>query len=874
MRARLADTAFPALGDLTTREPADVSLALLDAWATVGDVLTFYNERFVNEFYLGTATERRSLVELGRLVGYEPRPGVAAGTHLAFTMDPDADAEIPAGTRVQNVPPQGSLPASFETSEPLRARASLNRLVPRQTRPQQITATKTTPPDAVWVRGAATGLTTDMGVLVETVVDAKGTTERHFFRIQGVDPDPDRDRTRVLLAPPPPAAAAPPAPVDLDDIVDRLGSAFVPVGGFQSPVGTRPDRDLRLAALAHPELGGQVYDAVASATATAAPATRIYALRTTARVFGFNVPKPFALDDGVPIPQVNLVDWTSSESTHELFLDRVHEDVTDGTFVVVERRDEDANTGAVEWVRNVVGGPGQTTVRTATRSAYGVSGPSTTIVFDEVPWDSDPTMDHVRSTVVHAGAELLELAEEPMDPVAEGIEGEWIELDGIVTGIGTGRLVAIEGERLIDGVPGIRHTEIARVAEVLHQPDATGADVAGDRNRSILVLDRPLRYRYKRDTVSVLANVVHATHGETRVETLGSGDASLSGQRFTLSSAPLTHVSAPTPSGVESTLELHVDDIRWPQRRTLVGLGPEDRGYVARTDHEARTTVVGGDGRWGRRFPNGVENVRARYRFGIGRPGNTDAGTITVLATRPLGVKEVANPVAATGGADPDADAQVRANIPLALRTLDRLVGPDDYADFARAFAGVGKATSGRLVVGGRGRIVVTIAGVDDIPIAEDGDLLRNLRAAMRTYGDPLVPFTVMVRERLVAGVALGIARDPDVEWVVVEARVRAALADAFGFVAQDIGEDLTSSAILAVVQGVAGVRSTTPPVLTGVEPGPPPRSITPPIVHPGPRLRVNAARVNPATGVLQPAQLAYVEATVPELVVLTEVRP
>lgn len=67
-----------ALAALTTRASSDASIALLDAWAVVADVLTFYQERIANEGYLPTAVERRSIVELAKLIGYRPRPGVAA----------------------------------------------------------------------------------------------------------------------------------------------------------------------------------------------------------------------------------------------------------------------------------------------------------------------------------------------------------------------------------------------------------------------------------------------------------------------------------------------------------------------------------------------------------------------------------------------------------------------------------------------------------------------------------------------------------------------------------------------------------------------------------------------------------------------------
>ena len=100
---------FP-LADLTTREASDSAIALLDAWATVADVLTFYQERIADEGYLRTATERRSVLGLARLVGYALRPGVASTAYLAYTIEEDRsvtppkgmEVTIPAGSRAQS----------------------------------------------------------------------------------------------------------------------------------------------------------------------------------------------------------------------------------------------------------------------------------------------------------------------------------------------------------------------------------------------------------------------------------------------------------------------------------------------------------------------------------------------------------------------------------------------------------------------------------------------------------------------------------------------------------------------------------------------------------------------------------------------------
>jgi hypothetical protein len=88
----------------------------------MADVLTFYQERIANEAYLRTATERSSVRELARLIGYSLAPGVAAETWLAFTLEeargaPEqkaAPVTIAAGTRVQSVPGPDELPQTFE----------------------------------------------------------------------------------------------------------------------------------------------------------------------------------------------------------------------------------------------------------------------------------------------------------------------------------------------------------------------------------------------------------------------------------------------------------------------------------------------------------------------------------------------------------------------------------------------------------------------------------------------------------------------------------------------------------------------------------------------------------------------------------------
>jgi hypothetical protein len=149
---------------LKTRATDDPAIAFVDAWATVADVLTFYQERIANEGYLPTATERRSILELANLVGYTLRPGVAASVYLAFEMERDQNNVVmPAGVRAQSIPGPGELPQSFETAEPLEARFVWNAIKPRMSRPQKIDQNA----KVIYLKGVATNLNPNDPLLID-----------------------------------------------------------------------------------------------------------------------------------------------------------------------------------------------------------------------------------------------------------------------------------------------------------------------------------------------------------------------------------------------------------------------------------------------------------------------------------------------------------------------------------------------------------------------------------------------------------------------------------------------------------------------------------------------------------------------------------
>jgi hypothetical protein len=128
-------------------------------------------------------------------------------------------------------------------------------------------------------------------------------------------------------------------------------------------------------------------------------------------------------------------------------------------------------------------------------------------------------------------------------------------------------------------------------------------------------------------------------------------------------------------------------------RPDLLASDGVDRGLVVETEDDGTATLRFGDGTYGREPDVGAE-PRASYRLGHGSAGNVGAGSITRMVDSDL---EVTNPLAATGGVDPEPTEQVRTDAPAAFRVQERAVTEADYGTIlTERFPGVQRAT-GRL---------------------------------------------------------------------------------------------------------------------------------------------------------------------------------
>lgn len=769
------------LDDLTTRAEDDPTLALVDAWATVLDVLTFYQERIANEGFLRTAVERRSVLELARRIGYELRPGVAAATYLAFTLQdaPGAPAivTVPEGTRAQSLPGQDESPQTFETVAPIEARPVWQGLGARPREPA-IIARGT--PD-LWLEGVDNNLAPGDGLLLvgERRLGDSGSERWDFRRIDEVDRDRDRNITRVVL--------------------ERGLGSYVPF--------TRPAED---------------------------PA--VYVFRQRAALFGANAPDWDAMPEEVRTRYdqhatngSTFSDWpglTISEvadgRADTVHLDAAYPKIVAGSWVVLQK------PGWVELY-------GVTRVDESSRSGFALSGKSTRLELEgehlETQFD-----DAVRETVVYAVSEQLERAEVPID---RPVEGTTVVLAERVEGLAEEQLVALAGT---DVDTGEMAAEVATIEELDEVDGLTRLTLAAE-----------LGHRYAREDadgvtgVRLNANVAPATHGETVAEeVLGSGDGAKTFQSFTLAHSPLTHVSAGTPSGTASTLEVRVDGVRWEEVPSLYGQPSDAHVYTTRIGDDGTVTVRFGDGRAGARLPTGTENVTARYRHGLGLDGLVDAGQISLLMTRPLGVREAANPAAPTGADDPESLNGARGNAPLTVLTLDRIVSVQDFEDFAAAFAGIGKARASVLWSGERRLVHLTVAGAAGAPVPEGSALYTSLRDAVDGARDANEAVIIDSYHGLTFGLEARVFVDPVYMADEVTAAVEAALRDAFSFEARAFGQGVTTADVLATMQAVDGVVAVDLERLDGHDP----------FQHP--RLAARSARWE--DGAVEPAELLTID--------------
>ena len=666
---------------LTSGMSDDYAVAMLELWAYVCDVLTMYQQAYLNESQLRTATLRESLQRIAALLGYAPARGVAATALLAFIADAGASVTVPTGMQLLSAPPPGSTAQTFETGAPVAISDAAN------------TPVLVGAPQNYALHTEAELLAADAA--------AVATGARIVFR----------DKNSAVLISEDTVLATWPT---------RVGTGFSWRGdlGGKTPAANvavaRYNRKFRL--FGHQAPPTWLTPTVSGTSINWTQATTEWSMAKQ------NSTSELALDavyDNIAAGTRLLVcaPLTANRVKHVQVVAKSQAQAQ------LQLQADFPFAKSQPWYGVVT----VTSVRQDSRSV-GPLNAATTVV--ELQGDIGE-IDDLRTVTVYelSGADIPILPVQYAGSlgVSDASAGRtlWV---ADASGLHQGMTLL-----LAQNTPsGLQHDLVTIATEPAH----------GGSGPDAVQLATPLQHDYTPSLAVLYGNIARATAGQTQPDqTLGSGDPTQASQEFALPVNPLTYVPDPaSDTDATSTLQVLVNDIAWREVPTLYGAAPSDAVFVTREDENGNLYVDFGDGSRGRRLPAGSGNVHALMRKGVGAAGNAAAGTIVTIAKPLAGLKAVINPVDAYGGADPESPDSIRVNAPSSVVTLGRAVSLGDYEALALTRQGIAKACASWSDAGGRRGVRLTVAASGGRPLA---DLAAPLADFLDRHRDPNVPLAI-----------------------------------------------------------------------------------------------------------------------------------
>ena len=749
-----------ALGSAWDVEGDPLATLLVELWAYVAEIVAAYTELTAGEAYLQTAIDWTDLRRLAALVGYKPRPRIAAQGFARFEVDRSADPLVPAGTRVQAAGTPQRPAQTFEVAEDTQLRSDWDRL----------TATWVPVPAAIADRELR--LIGDPGFRAGDLVLFVEETE--------VTPPPVWTvwsaffwsaffYWMISLTTSPASKALPLAVAGVVSRKPELGTTLVEF-----------DRALGLI-LDSPSAPYAAY----RVTASAGQARRLTKVLTIVddkvapqEVEGSYVPP------GGPITPTSIV------------LDAALEDLSAGqTVAIVDWGEGTCDIREVAAHKPVAWevAPGTPTRTSKLEFAKPVpvldlpSGPLTVYVVDRRVVARHHEFPGQRPTDATAGQ--LRIHPEPaLDP-------ERVAVQTLVDDKPTWEVLACRRsqaqEQQVDGSP----PSVARGLIL---------DIVGDGPQGTL------------SKAAASANLARVRHGETATAVAGSGDATRAGQRFTLPDAPIAY-DLDEAGSVVPTLDLRVNGVHWDEAPSLYDQGAHEL-FGALLEVHGGVTVRFGDGEQGARLPSGRGNVRVSYRVGGGTAGEVASGEIDSLLGSVRGVKKVQGAGPTGGGADQDDERDLRTLVPARARAFGRAISIADLVDLSRGYPGVTHAAAWQgggppgCSCGQVGLHLAFLRAGTSGPRSPLAPEIAQLASFLDARRDATVPLCVCSGELVSVVLTATLATDPRRLAADVAAAARAAVFDAAGPLAplrRDLGRPLDRSDVYAVLhraEGVVGV--------------------------------------------------------------------
>jgi hypothetical protein len=741
----------------------DLALQMMEWWAYLADVLTFYNQRIATQAYLGTADLPESVNGLVRLLGYRPRPGIGGTGLLAALSNTPQPFTLPKGFAIQSKPGPGQQPRVFELAAATAVGVSPTSPVSLEQR------------TGAAVGSAETVNAAQSGVVIDVVTDVRGALTSTLSIAGRSSAVKKGDMVLVLPTGWPTAITS---------------SSFFGIASV-SAVTTVTDPTLgaitRIAVAwkGTPSLGG----------AGSPTAWQLLSAGTSAPVWQYPAAAGWVVSSGSPAT---------------VHLQGLARGIQADTAVVLQFGSpvryqllSTMSSSETLWYAN----PPGTDPRIPQGNGSGV--PSIPMLHTALTLGSavnatisginDGQAQRVQELVWHSWKAIGDLVGVAPYPKTVGGDGAatpvTLQLPASIAQLSLA--TAADGTLPVLVVDSVGQGAAGRVTP----PDP----VAG--RTAVVTLTPPVPRLIP--PIQTYFNVLPVSRGKTVPrETLGSGDATRAAQAFTLQNTPVTYLQdAASVSGTDysSTVRIWVNGVEWSEVQSFYGQPADAQVFVTHEDDAGKTHVGFGDGLCGARLPTGIDNVVASYRYGSGAAAPA-AGTLTAVLKPWPGLRSVVNPVVVGGGADPDPPSKIRALAPRSVLTLGRAVSADDFQVIAAQAPGVTRAAAafGFDPIQQRPRVTVWVG--------DDQNAVASATRAIAATADPNRLPAVTAATRVPITVSLSIAVSPRYQPETVRSALYAALLDPdaglFGVNHVGIGEVVFDSQIYAACLAVAGVAA------------------------------------------------------------------
>ncbi len=733
----------------------DLAVQLVEWWAVLADILTFYNERAITQAFIRTADLPEAVNNLVRLLGYRPRPAIAAHGQLAAIISGTKPVTLRKGFAIQSKPGPGKQPQIFETdNDATLAPGSIIEVDPS---PDPRLFTPDGQSSSVLLAGTVTSIGKGDRLLLRKRIWTGLLNQATVAVVSEVKTEKSprgAKNTRVVFDAP-------------------LGFGTENAADWLLLRGTQTTRLFTTAtAPIEAELGNVSVDdrdQITMGGAISMTNAQYSRIASAIRAMPSYADARFSVPQSITGNAFHLEGTSSIDPDDALLIEKGNDyriaRVVGQTRLVWYANGAPANPGAVPNLKDK---------EVAIPVLHSVIQTSAVLKLDSDVADWNAASQSMKLTF------------------------GWSQVGTL---IGTPRTTfdATTGLIPLSPVPSVTSPAGAFLEDV----NGAGASAsltsgpAGVAVQNVLPLPLPLLA-----PLHLLTGLVSVSRGKSVTgEVLGSGDATVAAQQFVLAKSPLTYLQA--GESYASTLRIVVDGLFWTEVPSFFGQPPGARVFVTKEDSGQKTRVLFGDGVNGARMPSGKDNVVASYRFGGGAEA-PEAGTLDVVLDPQPGLRGIRNPVPMFGGSDPDPADKVRRYAPSSVLTFGRAVSGDDYEVIAAQAPGVRRARAYWSFDPLQQRAMVTIY------VGDTQDAVTSARTAILASQDPNRHANLALASPKDFTLSLSLRIRDDYEQAPVVALVRSALQDddagLFGANVVRIGQVFFDSQIHRACLSVPGV--------------------------------------------------------------------